>query len=277
MEIDTRSELDEMINTLGGDVPQGEEEEKVPKEESSEEESEEIIDEEEEQTEEGEEEEEDLDKKDSVQKAVDDAFKDKIIEDLRREIREKEEALKRRESEEAPKEPEPLALEEHDFVGDLDLEDLMTDKKAFNKLLNAVYSKGVNDSKNVVSEGVLKTIPDIVRHNVQIVRDLQATSDRFYENNKDLKPFKRVVAAVFEEIASKNPGKEYAEILEEVGKETRKRLDLHKEAIKDKGSKRNAAPKIRSKKSRAGTLTDEPKKSDLESEIADMNKSLGGI
>ena len=199
--------------------------------------------------------------------------KDKTIEDLRKKLAEKE-AVPKVEPEPEP-EPEPaLTLEEQDFIGELDLDELTRDPKEFNKLLNKVFTSGIETSRKVLGEGVLRSIPDIVRSNVTAITNLNKASAEFYDNNKDLVPFKKVVAAVFEEVASENPDKKYDEVLSLVGDETRKRLDLKKVAVADTKDKK-ASPNLPRKKGSAGKTGTKPSTEPLLDEIGEMNKTLG--
>ena len=162
-------------------------------------------------------------------------------------------------------------LDETDFIGDLDLDDLTRDKTAFNKILNAVYSKGVNDARKLTSEKVLLSIPDIVKNNITLLSQLKEASDKFYTENKDLEPFKRVVAATFEEIAAANPGKKYEELMKLVAPEARKKLDLHKKAQPDS----KPAPRLPQKDSNKRNVPNEkPNTSALQSELDEMNKTI---
>ncbi len=203
--------------------------------------------------------------------------KDKTIADLRRQIEElsakgKVDDPPKTDPTPDPPKDEPLKLEEHDFVGDLDLDDLTRDKSTFNKLLNNVYSKGVLDSKSVIGEAVLRAIPDIVKTNISIMTSLKEASDNFYKENEDLAPFKKVVAMVFEEVAAKNPDKQYSEILGQVGDEARKRLNLQKQAQQKKDDPPPRLPqKGNGGKSGGGQ---KPNLSPMESELAAMNETL---
>lgn len=207
--------------------------------------------------------------KELEEKVLADKEKDKVIEDLRRQLEEKNKKV-----EEDKVKEEPLNLESHDFIGDLDPEDIMRDKDSLNKLLNSVYSKGVLDAKNLASEKVLLSIPNIVRTNLQLMEDLKKTSDKFYEENKDLSPFKKVVAAVFEDLISKNPDKKYTELLKEVATESRRRLELHKEIVKtDKGQGKPRLPN-KGSDTRANPDNKKPDISPLQKELDEMNKAV---
>jgi len=203
--------------------------------------------------------------------------KDKIIEDLRTKLAEKESGPKTKAPKtEVPTTEAPLSLDEQDFIGDIDPEDLMRDKDQLNKMFNKIFQMGVNTSRKVLGEGVLRQIPDIVKTNIVMVNNLQEASKKFYKENKDLEPFKKVVATVFEETAAENPGKNYSEILEKVGPEVRKRLDLQKKATNPKPKDGDKPPRL-PKKGKNFQRSNEPPSTDpLQAELDEMNKSLGG-
>jgi hypothetical protein len=215
-----------------------------------------------------------------AEKKEKDALSQLEIERKDREKTEKDkEDARKAEEERKKKSEEPLKLEDQDFIGDLDLDDLTRDKTALNKILNAVYSKGVNDSKKIATEGVLNSIPDIVKHNLSLLTALKEASDNFYKENADLTPFKRVVATVFEEIAAKNPDKKYGELMNLVAPEARKRLELHQQAVKAEkkdGDEKGKPPRLHGVKGgQHRTPSQKPNTSALENEIAAMNKVIG--
>lgn len=193
--------------------------------------------------------------------------RDAEIAELRRKLAEKEKPTTS-----APTTSAPPIFDEQDFLGDIDIEDITSDSKELNKLLNKVYQKAFSDARKSTSESVLRNIPDIVRQNITKISELQDVSENFYKDNADLKPFNKVVAAVFEDIASKNPGKTYKEILPEVEKETRERLNLKKKASQSGNS---SPPRLPRKKGPSVRTTEKPNLSPLESEIEEMNKTIG--
>jgi hypothetical protein len=274
------AEIEEMLTALGDPTPEdlkgdeGEEKEEDKPEEKKEEEApeeKEVVKEEEKPEEKIEGEEEEVVEEEETDK-------DKIIESLRNRLNEKPEVVIPEKKEEKPdeKKEDPLKFEDQDFIGDLDLDDLTRDKTALNKILNSVYSKGVNDSKRIATEGVLNSIPDIVKHNLTLLTSLKEASDNFYKDNADLAPFKRVVAAVFEDIAAKNPDKKYDELMNLVAPEVRKRLELHKKAVKEeKKDEDGKPPRLHGAKSGQRQSPTKPNTSALESEISAMNKVIG--
>jgi hypothetical protein len=163
-----------------------------------------------------------------------DAPKDPV-EDLRRE---NEELRKKMEELSKPKEaavPPPPATEppisDQDFLKDVDVDDLVSDRDSLNKLLNNVYKQALKDANTAIkrtSETVLTTVPDRVIQGMELKESLRKLSEQFYDQNKDLKPFSKVVGVVFDELIQQSPKATYNEVLGKLGEETRKRLELKK-------------------------------------------------
>ena len=282
-----KGEINDMLEALGDKIPEPEKKEPENKETETNETKETKETEEEkpavEESEEKETEEEEESKGDDKEdeEPVDD--KDKTIAELRAQIEklssketpEKKEDEKKEPEKKEPEKKEPLTFESHDFIGDLDLEDVIRDKDEFNKLLNNVYVKGVTDAKKMATEGVLLSIPEIVKHNIEVQKTLKEASDKFYEDNKDLAGFRKVVAAVFEEVAAENPGKSINDIMLKVAPEARKRLGLAAEVKKDEKKSGGKPPVLPEKKGGQRHTPTKPDTSSIQSEIEAMNKSLG--
>ena len=282
-------EIEEMLNILGDKTPEGlvsDDEDNETLDDKDEKEQGKIDAEDEKKEEENEidltiknkENETDEDKQLADVEAKEKEALNKINAD--REVKEKAEEKERLRLEEEKKKNEPLKLEDQDFIGDQDIEDIIRDKDTFNKLLNSVYTKGVNDSKKISTEDILSSIPDIVKHNLNLLTLLKETSDKFYNDNKDLVPFKRVVAAVFEDIVAQNPDKKYTELMNLVAPEARKRLDLHKQVMRKEknekgGEKKGGGPRLPEAKSNLKHSLQKSNPTSLESEISEMNKLLG--
>jgi len=291
------SEIDEMLKTFGAPEAEESSDESKAKEAQEEDETSEEETEEEKKTKEGEleaksEEDEDgdaekkkSDSEDSSEESEESAEepdkRDEVIASLEQRLSELEKSPEEeKEKKEEETSIEELTFEPQDFVGDSDVDDIFQDKDSINALLGKVYEKGVTDSRNIVGDHVLRGIPDIVKANISLMSELQESRDQFYKDNPDLEAFPRVVAAVFEEVASSNPDKGYKNLLDEVGKEARNRLDLHKEAtktleIKDGDNKDGDKPPKLPKKKGTRTSKDQPDVKPLEAEIGDMNESIG--
>lgn len=169
-----------------------------------------------------------------------------------------------------PADPEPEPIQEINFLEEgVDLDDLTRNPDLLNKILNKVFVTGMEQSRKS-QEDTLRAVPDIVKTNVATQAGLKREVDKFYTDNEDLKPFKKVVAAVYEELAAENADWTIAKIFEEVGNESRKRLELHKKATTpdpDPDPKPNF-PKATGKR----TPVTKPKTSDLLSDIDAMNQ-----
>jgi hypothetical protein len=204
--------------------------------------------------------------------------KDKTIADLRAKLAESEAKPKVETKPEVRSEvkettPEPI---EQDFIGELDVDELTRDPKEFNRLLNKVYRQASKDTR----ESVMSTLPDIVKSNIAIMEDLKKASEQFYTDNSDLAPFKKVVATVFEELVAANPNKPYGDLIKDVGPDVRKRLGLPEKTSsnkqpEDKSNKSDNPPRLPHKGGKAGRVSDTPSVNPLQSEIGEMNKTLG--
>jgi len=169
---------------------------------------------------------------------------------------------------EAPTTDAPI--EEQDFVGDTNLEELVTDPKKLNALLNKVYAKGAVDSRAATVE-TTQSIQGTVRDSVEAHTVLKETTDNFYKDNKDLQPFKKVVAAVFDDVQTENPNKKLPELLTIVATESRKRLELKEPVVEKKRKKQHQLPRKTGSHTR-GLPPDDSK--GVAGELDDMDKAL---
>ena len=190
-------------------------------------------------------------------KVIESDGRDQIIADLQSRLAAKE-----------AKKEEPK-IEDQDFLGEVDLDELTRDPKEFNKVLNKIYQKAVMDTRS----SVVETLPEIVKTNIAIMNELKSTSDRFYEDNKDLQPFRKVVSVVFDELASASPTKNYSDLIKEVAPEVRKRLNITKK-VEVKEVKKSDPPKLPQKGSKSGKSQDSPNIEPLQAELEEMTKTL---
>lgn len=192
-----------------------------------------------------------------------------------RALREEIENLKKPKTTKAPSTSAPSTeapLADEDFLGDLDLDDLTRDKSLFNQILNKVHKKGIElgraDSRKAV-EQLIRSIPDITKNTIAIETQLKEVNRKFYEDNKDLIPWKKSVATVFEEMIAKDPSKRYDEILPDVAGEVRKRLGLQKSA----DNKDNPPPPPK-KGGKGKRQSQSPDLSKFEKELDEMDRAL---
>lgn len=200
---------------------------------------------------------------------------EKTIAELKSEIA----ALKAKpkEEEKPPEEKPPEEqVEDHDFVGNLDLDEVSRSSEELNKLLNKLYKKGMIDSKNAI----MAKLPDLVRNQVEAVDTMRKAGETFYNQNEDLRAFQEVVVLVYDEEVKKNANRTIGEVFKDVAKEVRKRLKLpepkpgeKKEEVINRDN--DAPPKLPNAGSRAGKVSGEQEVSSVESDIDAMNKALG--
>ena len=197
--------------------------------------------------------------------------RDKLITNLSAQIEELKHQISSLKSQQQPTEEPPSVpkLEDEQFISDDDLVDLTENTTKFNQVLNKVYQQLATKLHESVTEATLRSIPNIVKSNIVTMTALQRAADSFYDSNPDLKPFKKVVASVFEELSGQNPGKDYGEILDQLAPEVRKRLNLQPTKNKPK------APRLPSKSTSTARPTEPSGPSGLEAELEAMNKALG--
>jgi len=195
----------------------------------------------------------------------------KKMEEENEKLRSQIENLHKKEEPKPEPKPEPEEFKELSFVNnEEELDDFIRDPVKLNSVLNKVYKAGM-DAMRKAQEDTLRGIPDIVKTNVTTQASLKKLADDFWENNKDLKPFRKVTAAVYEEIASENPEMTVAEVFDKIGPEVRSRLELERKADLDPDPepkpKNPRFPKTKTSRERP-----KPKTIGLLSEIDAMNK-----
>ena len=265
MDNEVSNEIDEMLNTLtstGDPIVDDEVDDEVTDE--TPEEDEEVI--------EGEGEGEDEEGKSNDEttdddEVVEDDEKDETINLLRNELAEIKKVLAELKGTKEP-DPEPEIVDQDFEVTEEDLEELNPAK--FNMILNKVYKKAMVDSKQILEEGILKSLPDTIRSQVNAFNSMQKAVDNFYTANKDLAKFKKTVGVVFKEVAAKNPNESFEKILPKVSSIARKKLGLPAKA-------EDTPPRPPKKNSSGVSRGPKPqKKSSLQDEIDSMSNVLGG-
>jgi hypothetical protein len=192
--------------------------------------------------------------------------KDAIIAALREKLADKDEPPKTK----APSTKPPTTdapPQEIDFIGELDLEDLSDNKEELNKVFNKVMQEAIKTGRSSQPD-FMAAIPTLVSS----ITALQKATEDFYEANPDLKSFKKVVGTTFEELAEKNPDKKYNELINDVAPLVRQKLEL---PDPKKKKAKETPPRLPRKKSVAGRTPDNQEPDSTQSQIEEMNKSLG--
>ena len=112
----------------------------------------------------------------------------------------------------------------YDFVGEADLDTILSSKDEFNKFLSSV----VNSTINTTTENIYKNLPSAVSSQVTQQNGLKAVVDEFYKENADLLPVRKTVAGVSNEVAAEHPEFTIEQIFKETETRTRAMLGLKK-------------------------------------------------
>lgn len=193
--------------------------------------------------------------------------KDEIIRKLREKLAEGKDDVPKTK---APKTKPPTTdapIQDIDFVGDLDLENLSENKEEANKLFNKIFKEAAKVKGVQQGPDLMAAIPALVT----AITGLQKATETFYEENPDLKPFMKVVGLTFEELAEKNPDKKYDELINDVAPLVRQKLELPEPKKKGK----ETPPRLPRRKAKAGRVPDNQEPESTQSQIDEMNKTLG--
>jgi hypothetical protein len=171
-----------------------------------------------------------------------------------------------------PPEPKPEPKIEpvsEDFITENeDLDELTRDPKKLNEKFKAVYERGMKDSRDLV----LAKMPELIAQQIELGKQVEAITTKFYTENSDLSSFKGVVKVVFEELAKANPSKTFDQVMKDTAIESRKRLNL--QTPKPVEKKKDPPPTLPIPGKRAGSVTSDKKSDGLITELDDMSKAL---
>lgn len=212
--------------------------------------------------------------------------KDSIIENLRKTVNElsggrihveegghattQEPAQKPTETTPETPTPQPtggeLKLDPVTFIGENDnLDDILEDPDAFNKILNKVAEVVLNNAINPLQQRVLQNVPVVVNEYSKRRQAVQGLVNEFYKNNDDLLPYKKAVAVAANTVHSENPDWDHEKVFNEAAERTRKSLGLKKQV---KTGKDNPASDTGLRKRKGGRA--QPTLSGIAKDISDL-------
>lgn len=172
-----------------------------------------------------------------------------------------------------PKKEEPAqekVLDDEDWLGELDPQELLSDKASFNGLLNRLHKSAYDKAKADAQEALLKSIPGVIKAQIAEHATMKKLVDKFLEDNadldnEDLKPF---MAKVVTELAAANAEWSPEEVFKAAGPEIRKRLGL--KAAAQKKAEKQANPGFAPVPGGAGNQKKAPNLSKMEREVQAM-------
>ena len=131
----------------------------------------------------------------------------------------------------APIRAPTLMVEEIDFLAGEDPEKLAEDPVAFNRLLNKIYAKAVEQAIPLAAERTMLNVPSLVVQHVRQQSAMNKLVDDFYKTNTDLVPVKRSVGLISNEVHAENPDWTVEKVFTEAATRTRTLLGMPQRAI----------------------------------------------
>jgi hypothetical protein len=121
-------------------------------------------------------------------------------------------------------------VDDLDVIGDLDIDEVVSDKKLFNQVVGIIIKAAREQARNEV----MTALPQSVSGHVTQQMMVQKTTDAFYEENKDLLPVRKTVAYVAAEIYASKPDVDMKTLYIEAAKKTREILGMREPVIENK-------------------------------------------
>ena len=159
---------------------------------------------------------------------------------------------------------EPVA--DPDFLEGMDLDEVLSSSENLNRLLLAVYNRGVSESMRRASDNVLGSINELVSRYVREQLSMSEMVKEFYEQNEDLRPLRRTVAAYAKEISRDNPDLKPHEVFAQTATKVRTALKLKQ--VTTPTAARAAAKSFAPQRGRKANL--EPELTGIEKEIMEL-------
>ena len=209
--------------------------------------------------------------------AVEDA--EEVSEEQKRitQLEDEKEALQaqlEKEDEIVEKKPEVEVEPEKDFFEGIDYEEITKTPENFMKFLKDFKENIQTGVQTKVVGDVFRSLPAVVMKQSNYAAGLRSAANEFWDGNEDLKPVRKTVGTVVNQIVADHPDWKLNQIFDEAGKTTRKLLKMPepevkkpKDPIKPKG-KNPAFAKPKGKSHEKGGRTE--KKEGVAEEIDDM-------
>ena len=122
-----------------------------------------------------------------------------------------------------------------DFIGNLNIDDVIDDKNKFNDLLNKVFITGVMANQEIMKGNIIPEIPRLISKHVEDKAAVDDFLNKFYSANEELKNVKMTVSHVVKQVHAEKPDLKPAEVFNEAAERTRKMLGIRKVTKKADG------------------------------------------
>lgn len=127
-----------------------------------------------------------------------------------------------------------------DFIGDLDMDDVASNPKILNEILNKVLQRGIETGKNLSAKQTdvsVAAVSQTVASQVEGAIAIKGLIDEFYGANPELSNVKQVVQACASQIVQDSPDKTFKDVLNMAADAARKTLGISKSKPKIKIAK----------------------------------------
>ena len=146
----------------------------------------------------------------------------------------------------------------------MDLDEVLSSSDNLNRLLLAVYNRGINESMRRASDNVLGSVQELVSRYVRDQLSMSEMVKELYDANEDLRPLRRTVAAYAKEISRDNPDLKPQDVFTQTATKVRTALKLKKLDAPATTTKRSFVPQ----RGRKANL--EPELTGIEREIMEL-------
>lgn len=143
-----------------------------------------------------------------------------------------------------------------DFIGEIDMDDVASNPKIFNKILLAVVKKAVEISNQSNTKQLENVVPLTVKAQVKQYASSKDAIDEFYKDNPDLSNVRKVVKACAVQIVEENPEMKWEDILNKAAEKTRQTLGIERQNAGEKVGDLGDAAFAESKKHNRGKKKD---------------------
>ena len=161
----------------------------------------------------------------------------------------------------------PAPIIEHNFLEGMDLDEVLSTPENFNKLLVAVFNRGIQEASQRTLSTASAQFRELVASEVASHTAMVENVRQFYETNPDLQSVKRTVATAANEIAVANPELTIEQVFDQAATKTRALLGLRKPTTPKETN--GVSPAFVKSKSRQRGL-DEPQLTGIVKEIDDL-------
>jgi hypothetical protein len=129
-------------------------------------------------------------------------------------------------SQSSPQQSAQFEAQTHNFLEGLDIDEVLSSGENLNKLLLAVYNKGLQESMRIAREGWTGAAPGMIRTHIDQHMTMRELVDNFYASNPDLVNARKTGGAIANEVSQENSELTIEQVFAEAAKRTREVLGL---------------------------------------------------